>query len=653
MQDSYRELFLSESPEYLNNINNNLVKLEEAPGDLEALNEVFRCVHTLKGMSATMGYERMAQLSHYIEDLLDELRRQKRKLTSRIVDALFSSIDMLGQLIEEIRLKQGARLDISAQVSALKKILAAETGHLDKILPKQEKKKTILAETEDIIFSEPELSKLTQAEEKGAHIVKVTILLARDCALKGARAFLAFNNLKKMGEIVKCLPALEDLKEGKFDFSFQAVLITKEGQEVIRQELLGISEVVAVDIALMPMPSEFHPVATPVSYVKKIQSMRIPVERLDRIMNLMGEMTIAKSRLLQLVESYKIESLEEISFVLARLTTALQDEIIQTRLLPVAYILDVFPRVVRDLAKKQNKEVDLEIIGSDIELDRVVLDEMGDLLVHLVRNAIDHGIESPAERKAAGKIPQGRIQIKVSRQKGQIFIEVIDDGRGVDIGLVARMAMEKGLLAEEEVKKLDEKRTLDFLTLPGFSTTKEVTDISGRGVGLDVVKTKVEALGGRLDFENAPGAGSRFILTLPLTLAIIKAMLVRVGEETFAIPLMNIRETIKIREQEIKFLQNFEVIRLREEVISVIRLHKELDIPPSLSDRQHSGGGVAVIIVEYGKKSVGLVVSEILKEQDIVVKPLGFLVKKIKGIAGATILGDGKVALILDAVGLR
>jgi two-component system, chemotaxis family, sensor kinase CheA len=324
----------------------------------------------------------------------------------------------------------------------------------------------------------------------------------------------------------------------------------------------------------------------------------------------------------------------------------------QTRLLPVAYILDAFPRVVRDVARKQSKEVDLEILGSEIELDRVVLDEISDPLLHLVRNSIDHGLETPEERVKKKKSPRGKVTIQVSRQKGQIFIEVGDDGQGVDFQAVKKVALAKGLITEEETKDLDEKRVLDLIALPGFSTSAKITDISGRGVGLDVVKSKIEALGGRVEFETEKDVGSKFILTLPLTLAIIKAMLVKVQEEIYAVPLMNIRETIKISKKELKFLQNFEVIKVREEVIPIIRLDKILGVASSKLKQEDSDGRLSLVIVEYGKRAMGLVVSQVLGEQDIAVKPLGALVKRTKGIAGATILGDGRVALILDIMSL-
>ncbi|OGX51011.1 MAG: hypothetical protein A3G37_00465 [Omnitrophica WOR_2 bacterium RIFCSPLOWO2_12_FULL_46_30] len=651
MQDSYREIFLSESQEYLKNISNCLVKLENKPDDLGSLNEIFRCTHTLKGMSATMGFEKIAQLSHLMEDLLDELRSQKKAVTSNIIDSLLSSTDILEQLIQDVRLKQDSNIDISSYLESLKKFLSEEA------VPPEEK--ITLSDIDGIGLNETEQNRFKQAREKGLNVFKLKILIARNCAMKEARAFLLLTHLKRMGEVIQSVPGLEDLKrEQQMEQPFiSAIFSTKEDREAVRRGLLNLSEIEEVIIAaaeIPPLEAKAKPQPQePSAYIKKIQSMRIPVQRLDRIMNLMGELTIAKIQLVEMVQSLKFAPLDEISTTLARLTSTLQDEIMQTRLLPASYILDAFNRVVRDLSKKKNKEVDLEIIGSEIELDRIVLDEIGDPMVHLLRNAIDHGIETPQERIAGGKNPRGKISITVSRQKGQIYIEVADDGKGIDVSGVRRIALERGLLTELEAANLDEKKLLELITLPGFSTAKEVSDVSGRGVGLDVVKIKIESLGGRVDFETKPRAGTRFLLTLPLTLAIIKAMLVRVQREMLAIPLMSIRETIKLRPEEIKRVQNFEVVKVRDEVIPILRMDRELGIARNAAGEEHTNELIPLVIIEYEKKALGLVVNKIVGEQDIVVKPLPSFVKRTKGIAGATILGDGRVALILDIMSLR
>ena len=668
MQDSYRELFLSESEEYLGNISNCLVKLEEKPSDPVPINEIFRCVHTLKGMSATMGYEKLTHLTHSMEDLLDEVRNKRKKLTGEIMDTLFAAVDVVEELFAEIKAKKESVTEIAEITGRLKSFLCAG------IEPVESKKSHIEIEAQgtalQVDSSQFDAAELTRIRglQKDASLLYIIITLSKDCVMKEARAFLVITNLRKLGELIKSEPDVEALKEGRFDLSFAVYLMSREPAALVRQELMNISEVADIQASTVELPAEapkgeavtgegpaVEKAAMPVhSFVKKIQSMRIPVERLDKIMNLMGELSIAKIRLVQIVQATKNEALEEVSFALDRLTSALQDEVMQTRLLPVAYILDAFPRVVRDVSRKQEKDVELEIAGSDIELDRMVLDEISDPLLHLVRNSVDHGLETPEARKAAGKNPRGKLFIRVSRQKGQIYIEVGDDGKGIDFEAVRSVAIAKGLITKEEAALMDEKKVLDLITLPGFSTAKTITDISGRGVGLDVVRSKIESLGGRVDFESKKGEGSRFILTLPLTLAIIKAMLVRVEGEIFAIPLMNIRETIKLKTTEIRLLQSFEVVKVRDEVIPIIRLNKELGIAPSsTAPAQEGDGRISLVIVEYGKKALGLGVSQVLGEQDIAVKPLGSLIKRTKGIAGATILGDGRVALILDIMSLR
>ncbi len=659
MQDNYKELFLSESQDFLGIISKCLVQIEENPADAPSINEIFRGVHTLKGMAATMGYDKLAHLCHQAEDLLDEVRGQKRKLTSEMIDTLFAAVDVIEQLLEEIKTGKPSSTDTSQISRRLKNALSNEEAPAAApALAGAEKKRSGGGKAD---FNAAEIKEILAGKSEGGFIYKITIILSVDCVMKEARAFLVLINLKKLGAIVKSIPDEESLKNGGFDFSFDVFLVSKEEPGIIRQELMNISEVEDVTVSPVDLEGKKEEVKegaqtgteqSAPAVVKKIRSMRIPVERLDKIMNLMGELSIGRIRLGQIIQSCKIEALEEVGFLLDRLISTLQDEVMQTRLLPIAYILDVFPRVVRDVARKQGKDVDLEISGSEIELDRVVLDEISDPLLHLVRNSVDHGLESTEERIKQNKNSRGKVAIKVSRQKGQIFIEVSDDGKGVDFDAVRRVALNKGLITEEEAKGLDEKRVLDLIALPGFSTSLQVTDISGRGVGMDVVKAKIEALGGRIDLETEKNKGSRFILTLPLTLAIIKAMLVKVHNEVYAVPLMNIRETIKISRQEIKYLQNFEVVRVRDEVIPIIRLDKVLGVAALASSQESIDERLSLVIVECGKKSMGLVVSQVIGEQDIVVKPLGSFIKRTKGIAGATILGDGRVALILETMSL-
>ncbi len=634
-EESYRELFFSESEDYLKNINQAMVKLEAAPGDKASLEEIFRCLHTIKGMSATMGFDNLAKLSHSMESLFDELRQGRIKLTLTITDKLFYCIDIVSQLLEDTKNNQESNVDVNLLTNELKNL-------------------SLAGDPNEFFLTPAEKLSISSRPDLEGKFLKIKISLVTDCAMKQVRAFLVLKELSRFGEIIKTVPSQNILEEGKFENNFLVVLVTKEDPENIRQDLMGISEIEFVEAKEMQINSQnaIPGVAdkdTGEHYVKKIQSMRIPVKRLDQLMNLVQELVIARIRLAQLRQAQKNPSLDEISFSFDRLVTSLQEEVLATRFLPIAHILDNFPRMVRDLAHNAGKEVNFLISGSEIELDRVILDEIGDPLVHLVRNAIDHGIEIPQVRIKNNKPAAGKVEIRVSRQKGQIFVEVIDDGEGIDTETVKNEAIRKGLLSKDDGQWLEPKKILDILTTSGFSTKKEVTEVSGRGVGLDVVKNRLDMLGGGMDFFSQRNQGSRFVLALPLTVAIIKAMLVKVGDETYAIPLMNIRETIKLKTSEIKFIQHFEVFRIREEVIPIIRLDKEL----GLDLKNEEKNDIPVVIVEAGMMISGLVVSAVIGEQDIVVKPLGAPLKKTRGISGATILGNGKVALILDAAGIK
>ena len=644
MDKNYWELFFGESEEYLSKINQSLVVLEKDPSDKSAINEIFRLMHTLKGMAATVGFNELSEFVHRIEDIFDSLRSGRSSITPSLMDTIFSCVDAIGTMLEELHNKKKPSIIVSEYISKLEEFISKENNTEGAHASSRN------VDTADIYITPQEETIMENASKSGFDIIKVSIHLVRDCPMKEARAFLVIIRVKQIGKIIKAIPSEEDLREGKFDQSFTIIFATKEGIKVVKDELSRVLEIEKVDVEVFNYSSvKKKTVSKPaVSYIKKIQSMRIPVERSDKIMNLIGELSIAKSRLMQTVEMRDLANIKEVAFIIDRLVSALQDETLQMRLLPISYILDAFPRVVRDIVRKYHKDVDLKIIGSEIELDRVILDEIGDPLMHIVRNAIDHGIEDIDERKKAGKDPKAKLLIKISRQKGHVIIEISDDGKGVDFEELRRKAIIKGIASENELSNMDNKVAMDIMATPGFSTSKEITDISGRGVGLDVVRTKIDALGGRIDFETEPGKGTKFFLTLPLTLAIIKAMLVSVGSEIFAIPLMNIKESVRINADTVKTIQNREVIRVRDEVIPLIRLDRTLGVH---YEKEHSPL-LSVVIVEGRIKSLGILVDKITGEQDIVVKPLGSTIRKVKGIAGATILGNGKVALILDVVNI-
>jgi len=650
MEKDYRELFFEEAEEYLKEVNNALVKLEKNPQDREAINLIFRHMHTLKGMAATMGYQELTDLAHKLEDVFDYFRKGETEVVSNFMDIIFAGVDALNKVLDELRENKPLSLDISSYIEKLSHILPEE----EKVKREPKIKKEF--KEGGIPFSHErwkvDENYLKTLQSQGKEILKVKVILSSDCVMKGARTYVVLAYLKMQGEVLCTYPEEEDLKKERMGDFFEVILTTDVPSEKISSEIKKWSEIKEVEIESLDISffqkEKEERKEKKSFYIKKIQSMRIPVKRLDKIMNLMGELSIGKSRLIQAIQTKDFPVLEETVYFVERSISSLQDEILKMRLLPISYILDHFPRIVRDLAREENKEVDLEIIGSDIELDRVVLDEISDPLIHLIRNAVDHGIEKPEERVKLGKSPRGKIVIKVVREKGHIVIEISDDGRGIDFDKVSRLAVEKGIISSQEASSLDSRQILDILAHPGFSTREKVTEVSGRGVGLDVVRNKLDTLGGRLDLETEVDKGTKFILTLPLTLAIIKAMLVSLGEEIYAIPLMNTRETIKVKEEEIKLIKNTEVIKVRDEIIPIVRLDKEFGIK-SLRKKEQP---FSVVIVEGRTKSMGLVVDSVLGEQDIVVKPLGTFIKKVKGIAGATILGNGRVALILDVINI-
>lgn len=656
MDKSYRELFFCEAEEYLSQINGHLVSLEKNSSDQDAINEIFRLMHTLKGMAATMGFNDLADFSHKIEDFFDSLRYGKQAMTGDIMDTVFACIDAFSTMVDELRAEKKSTINVKEYIKKINDIVI-NVAHDEE--PAAHAAQTITQEP--ISLSLNELQQIDSMREEEDEVYEIYIRLSPECAMKEARMFLIMTRLKAMGRIFKTEPSEEEIKVGTSQEIFKAVFLTKENDKIVQEELLRVLEVERVVVKSIQETENISLDASgknktgvtkkKANYLKKIQSMRIPVVRLDKIMNLMGELSIAKSRLVQVTQAKDYGALEEIVFGMDRLVSFLQDEVLQMRLLPVSHVLDALPRVVRDVVRKiePKKEIELDIQGSEIELDRVILDEIGDPLLHLVRNAIDHGIEDPQTRKSLGKNPKGRILIKVSREKGHVIIEIKDDGKGINCADLIKKAVKKGLISEQEAVNVDNKQILAILSMPGFSTASEISDISGRGVGMDVVKTKIDSLGGRIDFESQLGQGSTFYLTLPLTLAIIKAMLVQVGNEIFAIPLMNIRESVKIAETQIKTISGKEVIQVREDVLSLVRLDKELNVVSTSNPRDL----LSVIIVEGRADQMGLVVDKIIGEQDVVVKPLGVMVKKVKGVAGATILGDGRVALILDVINLK
>jgi len=684
----YLEIFIEETKEHLNNMNQCLLRLEKNPRDGAALNEIFRAAHTLKGMSATMGFNKMSGLTHEMEDVLQALRSGGLNSGSNLADLLFKCLDALESILNNIVETGDEGSGEYIHIIALLKDFAGRriaAGEAEKDHDGGSSRET----TGDICAGHPtavlqinqyEQNVINKAIEAKMNAFQITVVLNKGCLLKSARAFIVFQTLERKSEIIKSVPAVEDIEDEKFDNEFTVVVLSREDEESFKKDLYAVSEV--EEVIVVPLltvyytdkkdnfespeykkgldgtetgkaesddaeeaEDEFAKVESVAKKSKTGKTVRVDISRLDVLLNLVSELIIQKSRLdgLEGIEKTKdyVETLE----YLERITTSLHDAVMKVRMVPVESVFNRFPRMIRDISRDIGKEIVLNMSGEETELDRTVIDEIGEPLIHLLRNAADHGIESAEKRKELGKPPAGQINLRAYQDGSSVVIEVEDDGQGIDIEKVKRKAIEKGLIDDDAAGSLSKKDVIDFLFLPSFSTAETVTGLSGRGVGLDVVKTKIESLGGNVEIETAYGKGSRFIIRLPLTLAIIQALLVRIGEEKYAIQISSVNQIIKVFPDEIKTVNKQEVILLRNEVIPIIRLEKALKVQKEEKLRKK----LTIVIVRKGERLTGFVVDDVICQQEIVQKPLGKLLSGVKTVTSATILGDGSVALILDA----
>ncbi len=644
----YMDIFVAESQEHLDNLNKNLLLLEKNPDNKSVLNEIFRSAHTLKGMAATMGLERMAELTHEMETVLTFLKEGKIVVKQDIIDLLLSCLDDLNAMIRSF-VKEGKEPCIDqGLIDALRNL--SECGSDQS----QEQTKSSYFE-----FNEYELSVLEASKESNYMSYHIKIELAEGTVMKSARAFMVFRCLEDFGQIIKCIPPVQDLEEEKFDNSFEIFLITLEDAEKITTALNSISEVKVASITEVNIERSLSSI-TPAVHSQKddseaenfiisskalhLKTVRVDIDRLDDMMNLVGELVINKTRLEQIASGYRMSEMEEAIEQMGRLTTDLQSLVMKVRMVPIRQVFDRFPRMVRDISHSLHKDVELVIEGEQTELDRTVIDEIGEPLVHLIRNALDHGIEPPDVRAAVDKPRTALLRLAARQEGNNVIIEVEDDGEGIDINDIRKQAINKGFVDPREGELLDDKAVLNIIFEQGFSTNNTVNDISGRGIGMDVVKAKIESLNGTIDIETEKGKGTKVIINLPLTLAIIQALLVKVGEEQYAIPLHSIDETTFLIPEQIKMVQNYEVFLLRDMVLPLIRGSRLLEVPTA--DQKNSEE--FVVVVHKGKQRLGLVVDQLVGQQEIVIKPLGNLLAGIPGIAGATILGNGQVATILD-----
>ena len=678
--NQYLEMFIDESKEHLQACSEHLLELEKNPEDLAIVGEIFRSAHTLKGMSATMGFEDLADLTHKMENVLDAIRNEKIKVTPEILDVVFESVDHLEEMVQDIANGGDGKRDVQSTVELLKRIESGETpsevAATSVVAPVSDEQAASTSTTELVLtYDDFEKTVLHQSFEQGYKAYEISVALREDCLLKAARVFMVFEILEKNGDVIKSSPTVDKLEEEQFDSQFYVAYISKETAEDLQKKLLKVSEVEKVEVSEIAT-AVFQGVngqeqATTPGQVASVQeaepqvkatdkksattnktnvptaskTIRVNIERLDVLMNLFEELVIDRGRLLSIAAEVNHSELSETVERMSRTMGDLQNIILTMRMVPVETVFNRFPKMVRQLSRDLNKKINLEIIGAETELDRTVIDEIGDPLVHLIRNSLDHGIENPEIRRQKGKPEEGTVQLRAYHSGNYVFIEIEDDGAGINRDKVLAKAIQKGVVSLEAANSLSEKQINELILASGFSTADVISDVSGRGVGLDVVKTTIESLGGNISIESTQNVGSVFSIQLPLTLSIISVMLVEIEKEIYAIPLSSIIETSIIRNSDILNAHNQKVIDFRGKVVPLVFLEEVFEVPRKelKDDEFHS-----VVIVRKGEKLAGLVVDSFIGQQEIVLKSLGNYLTNIFAISGATILGNGKVALIVD-----
>jgi two-component system, chemotaxis family, sensor kinase CheA len=666
----YLDVFIDESNEHIEVLYKKLLELEKNPSEKAIIEEIFRAAHTLKGMSATMGYSDLATLTHTLENVFDAIRYDKVQVQSSMIDLLVETVDSLNAMVEDIAGGGNGTRDITEIAKQLEMI---EKGSVS-VHNTEVHKPTTATNTTTTVFAnldEFELSILNESHERGFQNYEVTVQLREDCLLKGARVFMVFEVLEQLGEVIKSEPSVNDLEEENFDSTFSVILVSKNEETEIIQKINKVSEIESVVVHPFSVENYRESVvrqqvaSTAVdtdanksdskpktnsddqdsSKSSQQKTIRVNIDKLDILMNLFEELIIDRGRLEQISSDLRNNDLQETVERMSRVSSDLQNIILTMRMVPIDHVFSRFPRMVRKLARDLHKEIDLEIIGADTELDRTVIDEIGDPIVHLLRNAIDHGIETPEERLKNGKPEKGTITLRAFHSGNHVFIEITDDGAGINKDKVLKKAIENGLLTEKDAEALPEQKIYELIMESGFSTADKISDISGRGVGLDVVKNTIESLGGNISINSSLGSGSVFSIQLPLTLTIISVLLVELNQEKFAIPLSSIIETAIISKDQILSAHHKKVIDFRGKVVPLIDLKDIFNCPKSDEEETYT----SIVIVKKGDKLAALVVDSFIGQQEVVLKSLGSLLSNTFAISGATILGDGQVALIVDS----
>lgn len=674
------KLFSEEAAEQLELLDNALVQLEGEP-EPDLVQQIFRAAHTLKGSSATIGHKRMASLTHVMETVLDQVRQGKKRPSSDMVDALLAGLDALRVLADEVQTRVESAVDIEPLIADLNAVLNAEDAP-DEVEPAP-------AAVSALVLPGEIAAVLAAATDQGKNPFLIEVAIAASCQLPSIRCYQLLQELDALAEVGFTRPDRATIESGSAEFELIAVVASTQNDEQLTAAISSISDVetakvrhladsLTAPIALSASsraeqpgagrkpqvslveddsPSQGAAAAAPAR--KVAQSVRIDVERLDGLMNLVGELVIDRTRLQQIREQLSgmlknanlnelTENFEETTSHLARVTDELQDQIMRSRMLPVRSVLTRLPRLVRDVAAKCGKKVDLVTAGEETELDRSVIEEISDPLVHILRNAVDHGIESPEERRAAGKPETGVVSVTAWNQETYIYLAVKDDGKGIDTKTLRRKAVERGLVSAEVAEAATEDTVLQYIFLPGLSTAKTLSDVSGRGVGMDIVRTNIERLNGQVRVKSTPGQGSEITIQLPLTLATTKALMVTANDTVYALPLVSVTEALAESEADMHLVGGRRTLRLRGKLLTVIDLAGALgDSRPRQLNRERY-----VVAARHSERQVAFLVDRLLGEQDVVVKSLGDLIGNRKGLTGATILGDGTLGLIIDSASL-
>jgi len=633
----YLGVFIEEAKEHIESLEENLVKLEKEPYNQDLIQAIFRSFHTIKGSSGSMGFQQMTELAHLLENLLDRVRRGEVSVSSSLIDLLLQGVDFSKRMLEEIT-KKGQEPDWNM---------------------------------EEIFSALQDFRGEKEKDDSGEYWL--TVKLASDCSMKGVRAYLVISRLQDSGiEVVNTVPSLSDLEGENFGQSFDILVRTALPPEEVVKIVGSVAEIERVEVKegeeeeKNRIEEKEEKNTIPPTGEQKIttnlkKTVRVDVERLDSLLNLVGELVIDRTRLEDIIQRLKDyqelvqfrEILSDTTTHIGRVTNDLQMEIMKARMLPLAEVFNRFPRLIRDLARQSGKEIDFIIEGEETELDRSLLEEITDPLIHLLRNAVDHGIESREERINKGKPPQGKVILRAYQEENSVVIVVEDDGRGLDVEKIKDKVVGMGLVTPEEVSKMSEREIVDFIFYPGFSTSDEVTEVSGRGVGMDVVKRNIERVNGQVRVESQLGVGTTFYLRLPLTLAIIRALLVKVGESIYSIPLSDVVEIEKVEKKDTYWVNRVLTTLFRGKTLPLLWLEALLDSRKyNFISEDEIPEVLYTVVVSASSSLAGLVVDEVLGEQEIVIKSLGSYMRDVRGLGGATILGDGGISLIIDVASL-